>query len=46
MAPEDAADHVLRAMKKRRFRTDFPAPFSWGIRSLSFLPDWLIYRGK
>lgn len=46
MDPEDAADHVLRAMKKRRFRTDFPAPFSWGIRSLSFLPDWLIYRGK
>ncbi|MGB3176527.1 MAG: SDR family NAD(P)-dependent oxidoreductase [Albidovulum sp.] len=46
MTPEDAAARVLKAMRKRRFRTDFPVPFSWFIRSLAFLPDWLIYRGK
>ena len=46
MTPEDAADRVLRAMGKRRFRTDFPAPFSWAIRALAFLPDWVVYRGN
>ncbi len=46
MTPEDAAARVMKAMGKRRFRTDFPAPFSWAIRSLAFLPDLLIYRGK
>ncbi len=46
MTAEDAADRVLRAMSRRRFRTDFPAPFSWVIRLLDFLPDILIYRGK
>lgn len=28
MSPEDAADRVVNAMARRRFRTDFPAPFS------------------
>lgn len=46
MSPEKAAEHVLRAMRKRRFRTDFPLPFSWVIRCLDFLPDFLVYRGK
>lgn len=46
MEPEDAATRVMAAMRKRRFRTDFPAPFSWAIRSLSYLPDILVYRGK
>lgn len=46
MTPEDAATRVLKAMTKRRFRTDFPAPFSWAIRALAILPDWLVYRGK
>lgn len=46
MTPEDAAERVLKAMRKRRFRTDFPAPFSWAIRLLAHLPDWLVYRGK
>lgn len=45
MTPEQAADHVLRAMGKRRFRTDFPWPFSWVLRGLQYLPDWLVYRG-
>ncbi|MCK8483453.1 SDR family NAD(P)-dependent oxidoreductase [Aliiroseovarius sp. S2029] len=46
MSPEDAAKHVVKAMRKTRFRTDFPAPFSWGIRLLDYLPDLLVYRGK
>ncbi|MEP3332774.1 SDR family NAD(P)-dependent oxidoreductase [Sedimentitalea sp.] len=46
MTAEDAAERVLKAMRKRRFRTDFPAPFSWAIRALPFVPDWLIYRGR
>lgn len=46
MTPEDAAERVLKAMRKRRFRTDFPAPFSWFIRSLKYLPDIIVYRGN
>ena len=46
MTPGDAADRVVRAMSRRRFRTDFPAPFSWLIRLLDYLPDFLIYRRK
>lgn len=46
MTPEEAADHVIKAMSRRRFRTDFPAPFSWLVRLIGYLPDLLIYRGK
>lgn len=46
MTPEEAAKHVLKAMRTTRFRTDFPAPFSWGIRLLEYLPDLVVYRGK
>lgn len=46
MTPEDAARRVFKAMQSSRFRTDFPAPFSWGIRLLDRLPDFLVYRGK
>ncbi|MBT8152673.1 SDR family NAD(P)-dependent oxidoreductase [Epibacterium ulvae] len=46
MSPERAADHVMRALARRRFRCDFPAPFSWAIRLLAILPDWLVYRGR
>lgn len=46
MEPEQAARHVMRAIRRRRFRTDFPAPFSWVIRAIGLLPDWLIWRGK
>ncbi|NOE26692.1 MULTISPECIES: SDR family oxidoreductase [unclassified Ruegeria] len=46
MSPEDAADRVVKAMARRRFRTDFPAPFSWCIRLIDCLPDLLVYRGK
>lgn len=45
MTAERAADRVLAAMRHRRFRTDFPRPFSWAIKLLHLLPDWLVYRG-
>jgi short-subunit dehydrogenase len=45
MTPEDAAKRVMKALRSRRFRTDFPAPFSWVLRSLRFLPDFVFYRG-
>jgi short-subunit dehydrogenase len=45
MSAEDAASHVMKAMERRRFRTDFPRPFSWLIRAVDRLPDWLVYRG-
>ena len=44
MSPESAANHVMRAMRSRRFRTDFPAPFSWVLRGLRYLPDVLAFR--
>ncbi len=46
MSPDDAARRVVKAMRSRRFRTDFPAPFSWVMRSLAYLPDLLVYRGR
>lgn len=46
MSVEEAAKRVVVAMLKKRFRTDFPAPFSWFIRFFALLPDWLLYRGK
>ncbi len=44
MTPEQAARRVIKAMERRRFRTDFPAPFSWAIRVFGILPDWIVYR--
>ncbi len=46
MEPAQAARHVVRVIRQRRFRTDFPAPFSWVIRVIGILPDWMIWRGK
>lgn len=46
MTAERAAGHVVRAIGKKRFRTDFPRPFCWAIKLLALLPDWLIYRWK
>ena len=45
MEAEDAANRTLRAMRSRRFRTDFPAPFSWALKLYGMLPDWIVYRG-
>ncbi|MEP5153039.1 SDR family NAD(P)-dependent oxidoreductase [Planktotalea sp.] len=45
MSADVAANHVMKAMERTRFRTDFPRPFSWLIRAADRLPDWLVYRG-
>lgn len=45
MMPEDAAARTLKALHSRRFRTDFPAPFSWALKVYGMLPDWVVYRG-
>jgi short-subunit dehydrogenase len=39
MTPEAAAKHVIKAMKRGRFRTDFPRPFAWVFPLMRFLPD-------
>lgn len=44
LEPEDAAARTIKAMRSRRFRTDFPAPFSWVLRLYGMLPDWIVYR--
>jgi len=46
MSPEAAALRIVKAMGSKRFRTDFPAPFSWGIRLYRMLPDFLAYRRR
>jgi short-subunit dehydrogenase len=46
MTPEQAAGHVIRAMTRRKFRTDFPRPFSTLLKFLDILPDWIVYRGR
>jgi len=42
-APQAAA-HVLRAMRSRRFQTSFPRPFSWLFLTARFLPEWVYFR--
>jgi short-subunit dehydrogenase len=44
MEPEDAAARVVRAMKRRRFSTSFPAPFSWLFTLGQHLPIGLFHR--
>lgn len=39
MTPEAAAEHVIKAMKRGRFRTDFPRPFAWLFPIMRGLPD-------
>ena len=46
MEADQAAARVLKAMRSRRFRTDFPAPFSWALKLYGLLPDWIVYRGR
>ncbi|WP_406645615.1 SDR family NAD(P)-dependent oxidoreductase [Aliisedimentitalea scapharcae] len=45
MEPQAAAERTVRAMRSRRFRTDFPVPFSWVLKLYGALPDWIVYRG-
>ena len=44
MTPQKAAGHMLRLMRSRRFKSSFPAPFSWLFRYGQALPDWIWYR--
>lgn len=44
MTPEQAAGHMLRLMRSNRFKSSFPAPFSWLFRWGQGLPDWIWYR--
>jgi short-subunit dehydrogenase len=44
MTPEKAADHVIRNMKRRKFRTAFPYPFAGVFRLLRLLPDSWVRR--
>lgn len=44
MEAEEAAEHVLRAMRSGRFSTSFPAPFSWVFTLGQHLPLSLFQR--
>jgi len=41
--PEQAAEHVLKAMRSTRFSTSFPRPFSWLFSLGRFFPRSLFY---
>lgn len=44
MEPDEAARHVLAAMKSGRFQTSFPRPFAWLFTLGRFLPRWVWVR--
>jgi short-subunit dehydrogenase len=44
MEPDEAADHMFRAMRGRRFATSFPGVFALIMRSLQLFPNWLYFR--
>lgn len=44
MDPDQAADHMLRLMKGKRFSRAFPAVFAAVFRFSQFLPEGLYYR--
>jgi hypothetical protein len=43
MTAEDAAKHVIRAMQRNRFQTNFPVMFSLIFRMSNFLPAFLYF---
>ncbi|MDB9716346.1 SDR family NAD(P)-dependent oxidoreductase [Amylibacter sp.] len=43
MSAEDAAKHVIRAMQRNRFQTNFPVMFSLIFRMTNFLPAFLYF---
>lgn len=48
MEPEEAAEHVMKAMRSRRFEYAFPKPFAWLFTGARFVPRklWLrLFRG-
>lgn len=38
MQPEDAAEHVMKALRSRRFSTSFPRPFAWLFQLGRYIP--------
>ena len=44
MQPETAAARMLRLMKSKAFKSNFPLVFSGLFRLSQFLPDWAYYR--
>ena len=44
MDPEDAADCVIRGMKRHRFETSFPYPFALLFRASRLFPEWLYFK--
>ena len=44
MEPEQAAREIFELMQTDRFKSNFPAVFSWLFRLSNFLPDWAYYR--
>lgn len=48
MEPEEAAEHVIKAMRSNRFEHAFPKPFAWLFTLARFVPRklWLrLFRG-
>jgi short-subunit dehydrogenase len=44
MTPEQAAERIIKAMKKRKLLVQFPKRLSWLLRSISFFPHvWYRY---
>jgi len=44
LTPINAAKHVIKGMRKNKFRYDFPWPFSGIIKLFTSLPDFIRFR--
>jgi NADP-dependent 3-hydroxy acid dehydrogenase YdfG len=44
MDPDEAARHMMAAMRASRFQSNFPRVFSWLFRGAQFLPAWAYFR--
>jgi short-subunit dehydrogenase len=44
MEPDEAANHMFRAMQGRRFATSFPGVFALIMRGLQLFPNWLYFK--
>ncbi|MCE9531373.1 MAG: SDR family NAD(P)-dependent oxidoreductase [Planctomycetes bacterium] len=45
LSADQAADHVLWAIRRRKKMHRFPRRMSWIVRLTGLLPDWMIARG-
>jgi len=44
ISAEQAAEHIIKGMRKRHFDIHFPKRFTRILRMISLLPDWLRFR--